>query len=116
MEKMRRKRYSLVAAVLASLALMAALPAPCHCMPEPAAAAEHACCAPPSGYQVANPGCCPAADVAPLSATALPGPPPAATPVLVVVAQATLAPVPAFEPSQASPVPAAPPPLTVRRL
>jgi len=112
----KRSRYSILAAVVASLALVAALPAPCHCAPERAAAAEHACCTPPSGYRAAHPGCCPAADVAPGGAAALPGPPPAATLALGVVTKATLAPVPAPERSQASPVPAASPPLTVRRL
>jgi hypothetical protein len=49
------------AAVLAGLALVAALPAPCACPPEPADAGhagEHACCAPPFGVSAADHGCC----------------------------------------------------------
>ena len=78
-----------VAAVLAGLALVAALPVPCDCAPDRSAsphAAEHACCAPPFGVSVADDGCCdespqlaealvaPAAsaDAAPLAAAALP--------------------------------------------
>jgi hypothetical protein len=111
---MRRRRYSTVAAVLASLALVAALPAPCHCLPMPAAAAEHTCCQPPSGYRVVEQGCCPAAGLT--QECQLPAPPPAATPALAVVVSLALPAVPAAERSLASPAPAPSPPPTVRRL
>ena len=61
-----------LAAVLAGLALVAALPAPCGCAPERLAsdhADEHACCAPPTGVSVADDGCC---DESPELAEALP--------------------------------------------
>ena len=78
-----------LAAVLAGLALVAALPAPCGCAPERSASAradEHACCAPPAGVSAADDGCCdespelaealvfpaPSADAAPLPVAALP--------------------------------------------
>jgi hypothetical protein len=50
-----------LAAILAGLALVAALPAPCGCAPERSAsphADEHACCAPPVGVSAADEGCC----------------------------------------------------------
>ena len=48
-----------LAAVLAGLALVAALPAPCPC-PEAATApsSEHACCAPPAGVSASDHACC----------------------------------------------------------
>lgn len=60
-----------LAAVLAGVALVAALPAPCGCAPERSAskhADEHACCAPPAGVSAADDGCC---DEAPDLAEAL---------------------------------------------
>ena len=63
-----------LAAVLAGLALVAALPAPCGCAPERSAsrhADEHACCAPPAGVSAADTGCC---DEAPAIADAAPSP------------------------------------------
>jgi hypothetical protein len=59
-----------LAAVLAGLALVAALPTPCACAPERSAsghADEHACCTPPAGVSAVDRGCCdesPAAVVA----------------------------------------------------
>ena len=50
-----------LAAVLAGVALVAALPAPCGCATERSAsphADEHACCAPPAGVSAADDGCC----------------------------------------------------------
>jgi hypothetical protein len=49
-----------LAAVLAGLALAAALPAPCDCLPERAAPGSggHECCAPPVGVSAADGGCC----------------------------------------------------------
>ena len=72
------------AAVLAGLALVAALPAPCGCVPERSAskhADEHACCVPPVGVSAADRGCC---DESPVIADAAPSPVgPATAPVLV---------------------------------
>ena len=102
--------------LVASLALLATLPAPCACLPEPVAAAEHACCAPPAGIRPAEPGCC----AAPASRPT-PRPPPsvaqaAVAPALVVVAWVAPLAAPVHDRGQASPGPAASPPLTVRRL
>lgn len=115
-QSMSRGRRSIVAAAVASLVLLGTLPAPCHCLPLPAAAAEHACCQPPSGYRVAEQGCCPAAGMAQESQTELPAPPAAATPALTVVVQVDLSAVPAAERSLPAPAPALSPPPTVRRL
>jgi hypothetical protein len=62
-----------LAAVLAGLALVVALPVPCDCLPERAAtgADGHACCAPPVGVSAADQGCC---DESPELAEALPSP------------------------------------------
>ena len=73
-----------LAAVLAGLALVAALPAPCGCAPERSMsqhADEHACCVPPAGVSAADRGCC---DESPVIADAAPSPVgPATAPVLV---------------------------------
>jgi hypothetical protein len=60
--------------VLAGLALVAALPAPCGCAPQSTstrAADEHACCAPPTGLRAVDHGCC---AEAPATATAVSAP------------------------------------------
>jgi hypothetical protein len=53
-------RLRTLAAVLAGLALVAVLPAPCACPPETDAsrAADHSCCAPPVGVSADDHGCC----------------------------------------------------------
>ncbi len=84
MRGMGRTRRTLAAA-LAGLALVAALPGPCACGPERMAsrhADEHACCAPPVGVRAADRGCC---DEAPATASAVPSPagPAAGTPVAI---------------------------------
>jgi hypothetical protein len=98
-----------LAAVLAGLALVAALPAPCGCAPERTAskhADDHACCVPPAGVRAADRGCC---DESPVIADAAPSPVgPATAPVLVAalrveapsapLALARLAVSPAFSP------------------
>ena len=75
-----------LAAVLAGLALVAALPAPCSCAPERSAsrhAGEHACCAPPAGVSDADRACC---DESPVVADAAPSPVgPATVPVTLAV-------------------------------
>jgi len=85
METMRRTLRTF-AAVLAGLALVAALPTPCGCVPERSAskhADEHACCAPPAGVS-ADRTCC---DESPAIDDAAPSP---AGPVMVPVMVATL--------------------------
>ena len=50
-----------LAAVVATVALVAMLPVPCGCAPErraPAQAAGHECCAPPAGVSSNDHGCC----------------------------------------------------------
>jgi hypothetical protein len=113
---MSRSRRTTAAALLASLALLATLPAPCGCLPEPAAAAEHACCAPPAGFQPADPGCCTALDVAPDPVTAASVGKAAVAPEFSVNEWVAPLAVAVHDRGQASPGPAASPPLTVRRL
>ena len=116
MERMSRRRRSPVTLLVASLALLATLPAPCGCLPpEPVAAAEHACCESPAGIHPVAPACCAVADVAPSDGTAS-SVTPAVAPALVVVAWATPPAVPLPDRGQASPTPAVSPPLSVRRL
>jgi len=116
MDTMSRRRRTTVSALLASLALVAMLPAPCGCLPEPAAAAEHACCVPSPGLRPANPGCCAAADVAADAVAAPSSVAPAVSPASGVVAWATPPASAVLDRGQASPGPAISPPLTVRRL
>lgn len=113
---MSRGRRTTVAAVVAGLALLATLPAPCACLPEPVAGAEHACCTPPAGIRLADPGCCAAPDVAPDPLTASSVAKAAVAPDFVVVAW--VAPLAALVDArgQTSPGPTVSPPLTVRRL
>jgi hypothetical protein len=48
-----------LATVLAGLALVAMLPAPCPCPDEPIAPPSgHECCAPPAGVSASDHGCC----------------------------------------------------------
>lgn len=116
MELMTRRRRASVTALVASLALLATLPALCGCLPEPAAAAEHACCTPPLGFQTAEAGCCEALDVAPDTASTASEAQPVVAPTRVVVAWAAPVATPLSDRGQALPGPAASPPLTVRRL
>lgn len=95
-----------LAAVLAGVALVAALPAPCDCAPERSAsphADEHACCAPPAGVSAADDGCC---DEAPGLAEALLSPVPSADAAPRAVASL---PVPVRSMLQAPGRPAGPP-------
>jgi hypothetical protein len=116
MDTMSRRRRTTVSALLASLALVATLPAPCGCLPEPVAATEHSCCAPPAGLRPADPGCCAAAEVAPDAVAAPSSVTPAVAPAFVVVAWVAPPAMPALDRGQVSPGPAVSPPLTVRRL
>jgi hypothetical protein len=114
MEMMSRRRRTTVSAILASLALLTTLPAPCGCLPEPVTAAEHGCCA-PAGVRAADPGCCAAAKVAADAVTA-PSVAPAVAPTFAVLAWVTPPAVPVLDRAPASPAAAVSPPLTVRRL
>jgi hypothetical protein len=105
-----------LAAMLAGLALVAALPAPCRCGPErPASrhADEHECCVPPTGVRAVDHGCC---DEGPAIADAAPSP---AGPVTVPVTVAALrieAPPALFVLARPAVTPAFSPPLTVLRI
>ena len=113
----RTRTLRTLAAVLAGLALVAALPAPCGCAPAGTTsrhASEHDCCAPPTGVSAAPRGCC---DDAPAAAAAVSSPAGAAA----VAPVATLP--PGAEASSALPRPARlsafsalSPPLTVLRI
>jgi hypothetical protein len=116
MDEMSRRRLTTVSAWVASLALLATLPAPCACLPAPVAAAEHACCAPPAGIRPADPGCCTAPAVAPDPVTASSEAKAAIAPGFVVVASVTSPAGPVCDLGQASPTPAVSPPRSVRRL
>lgn len=66
-----------LAAVLAGLALVAVLPAPCGCAPERTASSQangHECCAPPTGVSAAAGGCCDEAPDIAEAVPSLPGP------------------------------------------
>jgi hypothetical protein len=107
-----------LAAVLAGLALVAALPVPCGCAPELSAAGqadEHACCAPPAGVRAADRGCCddgPAAAVA----DAAPAPVGSATAPDLATAARVEAPSALLVPARPGVRPAFSPPPTVLRI
>jgi hypothetical protein len=111
---MGRRRLTTVTALLTSLAVLAALPAPCVCLPDPAPA-DHGCCAPAAGYRPVADGCCVA-----------PAPPPE-TPAAKTESPGVAADLPATalvpgdvtlvrDARAATPVVPLSPPLTVRRL
>lgn len=65
--KVMRRKLPTLAAVVAGLALVAALPAPCGCASQSPAskhADEHACCVPPAGVRAVDHGCCDGTSVA----------------------------------------------------
>jgi hypothetical protein len=104
------------AAVLAAVALVAMLPAPCGCAPErtaPAPAAGHECCALPVGVSAADGGCC---NEAPASAEAVP--PSGMVASVLAAASVLLAALPSApaEIPRPSIVPAPSPPPTVLRI
>jgi hypothetical protein len=111
-----RRSLRTLAAVLAGLALVAALPA-CGCAPEGSAskqADDHSCCAPPAGVRAVDHGCC-----AETPATAQAVPSPVAPDALAPVAMARLiAPTPSAQRVLPRPAvtPADSPPLTVLRV
>jgi hypothetical protein len=115
MKAMRRTLRTL-AAVLAGLALVAALPAPCGCAPQstaPGPAGEHACCAPPAGVSAADRTCC---DESPAVADAAPSPAGPATVPFMVAALRVEAPGPLLGIARSAVAPAFSPPLTVLRI
>ena len=115
MKAMRRTLRTL-AAVLAGLALVAALPAPCGCAPQstaPGPAGEHACCAPPAGVSAADRTCC---DESPAVADAAPSPVGPATEPVLVAALRVEAPSALLVPARPAVSPASSPPPTVLRI
>jgi len=113
MDGMSRTRTT-VTALLAGLALLATLPAPCGCLPEPVVAA-HSCCAPPPGLRPADGSCCVAPDLAPQTAAAKPAAA-LALPALAAAHGMTSVAVPVRLALTEAPQAALSPPLTVRRL
>jgi hypothetical protein len=114
MVQMGGRRFTITTSLLASLALLAALPAPCFCLPDPSPA-DHGCCAPSPGFRPATEGCC----VGP----ALPSETEAATPQSpAVAADLTATPRPSsdatlvLDPRGVAAAVSLSPPLTVRRL
>lgn len=102
------------AAVLAVLALMAALPAPCPCAPPPQTAGrgEHDCCAPTLSVRASANGCCAAPSI-----DAVPGNPPTPAVALAAPPMAVLLLEPPRLPSAWLPVACAPtPPPRVLRI
>jgi hypothetical protein len=112
-----RRSLRRIAAVLAGLALVATLPAPCDCAPQSTStgeADEHACCAPRAGVRAVDHGCC---AETPATATAVSAP---VVPDAVAQSRAVLlAPatpcVPRLLPHRAA-TPALSPPPTVLRV
>jgi len=105
-----------LAAVLAALALVAALPAPCGCAPERSAskhADEHACCVPPAGVSAADRTCC---DESPVIADAAPSPVGPATAPVLVAALRVEAPSALLVPARPTVTPTFSPPPTVLRI
>jgi hypothetical protein len=89
-----RRTLRTLAALLAGLALVAALPAPCGCAPERSAPGQtdaHACCTPPTGVSAADRACC---DESPAVAVADATPPPVGPATAPVVSAALRAEAP----------------------
>jgi len=112
MDGMSRTRTT-VTALLAGLALLATLPAPCGCLP--LVVAEHSCCSPPPGLRPAGGSCCVAPDSAPETPAAKPAAP-AALPALAAAEGVRSVAVPVRAARAEAPQAAHSPPLTVRRL
>lgn len=105
-----------LAAVLAGVALVAALPAPCGCLPERVATGGdgHECCAPPAGVSAAGEGCC---DEAPELAEALPSPAASADAAPLALATFSVATPTALRAFVRAPVPPdSPPPPAILRI
>lgn len=114
---MNRRGPVTVAALIAGLALVATLPVPCPCLPEPVKVEDHGCCAPAAGWRTANSGCCTAtAEPAPQTPATTPAVAPAIVPQPVAVGFVLPSPAPTAERPQRSPDSLHSPPLTVRRV
>ena len=108
------RRFTIATAFLASLALLAALPAPCVCLPDPVPA-DHGCCEPASGLRQAAQGCC--VVPAPPSETQAAKPQsPALAPDLTPTAYVSLDAALVIDARATAPVVPLSPPRTVRRL
>jgi hypothetical protein len=108
------RRFTIATAFLASLAVLAALPAPCVCLPDPIPA-EHGCCEPAAGLRPAAPGCCvvPAPPSEPQAAKLQS---PALAPDATPTAYVSLDAAPVLDGRAVAPAVPLSPPLTVRRL
>jgi hypothetical protein len=114
---MSRRGPVTVAALLSGLALVATLPVPCACLPEPAKVRDHGCCAPAAGWRTAVPDCCTAAaDPAPDTPATTPAVAPAVVPEPVAVAGVMPPAAASLERAPDSPDLLRSPPLTVRRV
>ncbi len=117
MVEMSRRVPVTLAALVSGLALVATLPVPCPCLPEPVKVEDHGCCAPAAGWRTANLGCCTAtAEPAPETPATTPATAPAVVPALVAVVRAMPSAPATTERAQASPDSLHSPPLTVRRV
>jgi len=114
---MSRRVPVTLAALVSSLALLATLPVPCPCLPEPVQVEDHGCCATAAGWRTANPGCCTAAaEPAPQTPATTPVVSPAVVPTLVAVADVMPSTASSTERASESPDSLHSPPLTVRRV
>jgi len=114
---MSRRGPVTVAALLAGLALVATLPVPCTCLPEPAKVQDHGCCAPGPGFRTANLGCCTAtAEPAPDTPATTPAVSPAIVPTFAAVAVVMTSTASSTERACESPDSLHSPPLTARRV
>ena len=111
---MHGRRFSTTTALVASLALLAALPAPCVCLPDPAPA-EHGCCAPEPGLRSVAESCCVVPAPPPETLAAKPQSP-AVTPDLTPAAHVSLDITFVLDARATATVVRVFPPLTVRRL
>jgi hypothetical protein len=117
MVPMSRRGPVTVAALLSALALVATLPVPCPCLPEPVMVEDHGCCAPPAGWRTANLACCTAtAEPAPETPATTPAVAQAVVPTLVAVVGVLPPTAVTAERTPDAPDPLHSPPLTVRRL
>jgi hypothetical protein len=114
---MSRRGPVTVAALLSGLALVATLPVPCACLPEPVKVEDHGCCAPAAGWRSADPGCCTAtAEPAPDTPATTPAAAPAVVQTIVAVAGVMPFAAPSLERVESSRDLLRSPPLTVRRV
>jgi hypothetical protein len=113
---MRRAGSTAVPALLAALALVAGVLGPCVCLPEATPTAEHACCAPPSGYRPAEGSCCPEPGSTAAAAIVVPSPSYAVADLVPVAAVTAPHAARAVAAPLSAPTPTLSPPLTARRV